>query len=87
MNLEDEGYFEIREIKGAGLCALMRFVFTIGLVVNIDDAGYERRCCYSELRDALDDINSWNGTGHPEGPWIKCKGIYGEISKEETIQS
>jgi len=85
MNYSEEGYFEIREIPGNGICALMRFVFTVGLVVKIDPTGYERRYCYSSLREAMDDINSWDGTGHPQGNWIKCKGSGIDISKSETI--
>jgi hypothetical protein len=66
-------YENLRTINGV-LCGTQKFVFTTGLVVGLDAAGYERRYCYEHGPDALAALEAWDGTGHPPGPWIKCKG-------------
>lgn len=73
--LRELGYFNLKIIDGV-VCGLSPFLFTVGLVVNIDKHGYERRYCYSELLDAKAALESWDGKDHPDGPWIKCKGRY-----------
>lgn len=78
--LKNEGYYEIKEIDGKGTCGLFRFMFTTGLVIGIDEIGYEGRYCYSTEREAIDAINSWKGLGDPPGLWIKYKGRTGERS-------
>lgn len=56
--LKKEGYIFIKEIPNRGICALRRFIYTIGLVYNLDEIGYEGRYCYSSLTDALDALNN-----------------------------
>jgi len=34
--LKSEGYRELREIEGKGICGLMKFVFTTGLVIGMN---------------------------------------------------
>ncbi len=48
--LKNEGYYEIKEIGDKGVCGLFRFMFTTGLVIGIDEIGYEGRYCYSTER-------------------------------------
>lgn len=67
------GYVGVRQIAGKW-CGLHPFLFTFGLVVGLSDEGYERRYCYERLSEAADALQTWDGTGHPNGPWIKCKG-------------
>ncbi len=81
--LETEGYYEIREIPGRGLCGLRDFIFTTGLVIGMNEDLYYGRYCYSNKEDALKALNEWNGEGDPEGPWIKYKGMPGERSNPE----
>lgn len=69
------GYTHQREINGQW-CGLYPFAFTIGLVVGINRFTYERRYCYEHLDDAAQALFEWDGTGHPGGPWIKCKGRF-----------
>jgi hypothetical protein len=71
--LHGEGYRLMRVIQGK-TCALQQFNFTIGLVVGLTFDGYERRYCFETVEDARDSLLSWDGTLHPPGPWIKCKG-------------
>ena len=72
--LEAQGYSAFRACGIAGLCALKRYNFTWGLTVNLDPVGYERRYCYETETDARAALEAWNGEGHPNGSWIKCKG-------------
>jgi hypothetical protein len=71
--LASQGYTDVRE-AGPSICALQRFNFTTGLVVGLGAEGYERRYCYEHEADARDALLAWDGSGHPSGPWIKCKG-------------
>ena len=72
--LESDGYFDIKEIPNRGIVALLRFVFTVGLVYGIDENGYVGRYCYPSLRDAKEGLNNWDGSNDPSGNWIKHKG-------------
>lgn len=81
--LDDNGYFEVREINGK-TCALLRMMFTVGLVYGIDEIGYEGRYCYERLADAKEALNTWDGQGEPTGPWIKHKGYKGDYSNPNT---
>jgi hypothetical protein len=81
--LQKEGYYSIREIPGQGLCGLMKFAFTTGLVIGMESWGYKGRYCYSSAADAQKELDEWDGIGDPEGPWIKYKGMEGE--RENTL--
>lgn len=76
LELQQLGYTDLRPIAG-NMCGLFRFMFTTGLMVGLDAAGYERRYCYERHEDALAALISWDGKGHPSGPWIKLKGVLG----------
>jgi hypothetical protein len=73
MNLHDLGYTHLRKINGQ-MCGLQQFMFTVGLMVGLDEKGYERRYCFERHEDAADALMRWDGNHHPDGPWIKCKG-------------
>lgn len=72
--LTKEGYTHLKYIDAQGICGLHRFVFTVGLVVGLHENGYKGRYCYENSFDAIQDISSWDGIGHPQGDWIKYKG-------------
>ncbi len=67
------GYTDLIHRNGV-LCGLHRYAFTTGLVVGLHECGHERRYCYEHAADARAALIAWDGTGHPAGPWIKCKG-------------
>jgi hypothetical protein len=73
-----EGYQFLRKLPSGEWAALMRFMFTMGLVVGIDLVGYRTRYCYEFDDEALDALLQWDGHGDPPGPWIKEKGREGE---------
>lgn len=68
--LEGQGYSNF-ENKDGRLCALYNFIFTVAIVVGIDENGYECRYCYGDLNQALSAYNDWNGIGDPEGYIVK----------------
>lgn len=65
--------YATRTINGVP-CGIFKFLFTWGLCVGIDQEGCEKRYCYEHATDAEAALMSWDGQGHPPGPWIKCKG-------------
>jgi hypothetical protein len=67
------GYLDLRTL-GREVCGIKRFNFTTALVVGLDATGYQRRYCYEHDVDARAALLQWKGDGHPDGPWIKCKG-------------
>lgn len=73
--LVEEGYTHLRQIPGRKYCGLHRMLFTWGLFYGMDQAGYQARYCYPDLRTAIDAINEWDGVNDPPGPWIKHKGL------------
>lgn len=72
--IAENGYYNIRVIEGKGVCGINRFMFTYGLVVNLDATGYSDRYCYHTEGEATEALSAWDGTGHPPGNWIKHKG-------------
>ena len=98
--LKEEGYWELKEFEEKGICGLMNFIFTVGLVVNIDEHSYSGRYCFERRADAIESFRNWDGKNDPPGNWIKYKGEGGErrnskyiqqkkydATKEETLQS
>lgn len=72
--LNKEGYIEVRKIKDKGLCGIMTMAFTTGLFYGLDFDGYKGRYCYQTAAQAFTGLITWDGKGHPKGPWIKHKG-------------
>lgn len=73
-DLEAMGYREIRPLPNGELAALFPFIFTVGIVVGLDDFGYRCRWCYDNYAVASAALAAWDGTEDPPGPWIKKKG-------------
>ncbi len=93
MNIDDlnkeikEQYTHMKHISGKGMCGIQRLLFTTGLVVGIDNIGYEGRYCYNTHNEAVKALDSFTEDDiYPEGDWIKYKGRTGEFNnpnKEE----
>jgi hypothetical protein len=81
--LRADGYFFLREIDGK-ICGLMKFAFTVGLMVNItlDEmfitpmSQYEYRFCYpyEKAQECLNDLTIYKYGVDPIGGWVKQKG-------------
>lgn len=68
------GYRAPRILDGK-VVAYHPFLYTVAIVVGITEEGnYSHRYCYTEFSDMLHAFVSWDGTGHPSGPWIVRKG-------------
>ena len=73
--LESYEYFNLKKIKGRGICGLQQYIYTVGLCYNLTEFGYEGRYCYPTKESAINAINNWNGKGDPQDEqWIKHKG-------------
>ncbi len=83
--LDENGYFEAREIEGHGICALEWFCYTVGIGCGIDETGRRYRYCYHNLLEAITAFQEWNGQGHPPGQWIKRKGGGEDLRNPETM--
>lgn len=78
--VENLGYTHIKQINGVW-CGLYRFIFTVGLVVDIDSIGYKYRYCFNNNSDAKKSLHKYENLNElPTGNWIKRKGIGGDIS-------
>lgn len=77
---EAEGYSQLREIEGLGICGIYPFMYTTAIVVGIDEYGYKYRYCYPKeyTLECLIALKVWDGKGDPQGRWIKQKGIGGD---------
>ncbi len=64
----------VAHIPGRNICYLAYMAFTVGLFYNADEQGYQARYCYHTLAEAREAFNTWDGTEHPPGNWIKRKG-------------
>lgn len=85
--LEMHGYLHVQEIPGRGICALCKYMYTVGIVWGLDDTGYKGRWCYSGLVQAAVALASWDGQGDPPLEWIKYKGEDGERTRATEEQT
>jgi hypothetical protein len=63
-----------RQVPGVGLCGVQPQIYTVALMVGLDEMGYRYRYCYPTYMDATLALHTWDGKGDPPGPWIKLKG-------------
>lgn len=73
-----EGYRHVRVMPTGEVVALWPFIFTVGLIVGIDETGYRTRFCYRNAREAMQAIYTWDGRGDPPGYWVKEKSRLGD---------
>lgn len=73
--LNEQGYFNLKVVDGK-ICGLMKFMYTIGLVVNIKEWDYEYRYCYpyANTAECLLDFGVYKYGVDPIGGWVKQKG-------------
>lgn len=56
---QEDGYFEWFITPNNKLGCLVRFIFTVAILENIDDIGYENRWCYGSLLEATVAKQDW----------------------------
>lgn len=79
-DLERDGYYNLREIEGRGICGNRKFMFTTAILFGLDEVGYRGRWCYGTSTEAEVALEHWSGLGDPPLNWIKYKGEGGERS-------
>lgn len=85
-----EDYTHLRWLKNDKgedvLCGLGRFIYTVGLVIGLDETGYFGRYCFEHHRDALEELLKLeklpSNLKEMGGNWIKFKG-YVEFANEK----
>jgi hypothetical protein len=68
------GYAYVCIFPTGEVAGLQRMLFTVGLMVGIDQYGYRTRFCYKTASEAIHAIQTWDGKGDPPGLWVKEKG-------------
>lgn len=64
--LEECGYFDLRYIDGIGICGLCRYIFTVGVLINITlENPYDVRFCFKDLLHARSFLKEWDGNTIP----------------------
>jgi len=71
-----------KEIDGQGICGIHKFMFTYGIVTDIQSYSYKGRWCYETLKEAQIALKNWDGKGDPPGLWRKYKGEGGEYGNK-----
>lgn len=85
--LTQEKYLHLRDVEGRGVCGVMKFMFTYGLVYGIDMMGYKGRWCFGSEIEAVYALDTWTGIGDPKGRWLKYKGEGGERTPDTSAHS
>lgn len=84
---KDNEYLYPVMTKHYGVICISKFLFTWGILVDIDETGYNRRYCYDSIEGCMTGYNLLQALDSSENPpfdppdpyWIKRKGIAGEI--------
>jgi hypothetical protein len=86
--LAETGILHVRKLPTGELAGVQRMMFTWGLMVGLDHAGYRTRFCYESCADAVAALESWDGSGWPPGYWVKQKpeDIHGPGSKDRFAE-
>ena len=83
-----QGYYHFRVVDGR-LCCLWRYLFTIGLIHDIDEDEYKGRWCFDSEKEAISVLDSLeeipDDRSKLPGKWRKYKGegedgTYHEVS-------
>ena len=70
----EQGYTAVRQLPDGRWIGVLKLIYTCGLVVGLDESGYQYRYCYHRYVDAVRDAERWDGVDDPPGPWVKLKG-------------
>lgn len=73
---KDNNYRYPKVIGDKGVCVIAPFIFTTAIMVGLSEHGYKQRYCFPNelINEVLIEFMRWDGTSHPRGQWIKCKG-------------
>ncbi len=71
--LKENDYYFLKVMPNGEIAGLHDYVFTVGLVVGLDEIGYRTRFCFDSASQAIVSLLNWDGKGFPPGWWIKQK--------------
>lgn len=63
--LEEQGYFNIM-LKNGEWTAMFQFAFSVAIVSELHQGGYNQRWCYHSPIVALQEFEKWDGKGEPQ---------------------
>lgn len=63
---EENGYLDLTDKGDAGLCGIVPLMFTMAIVADIGQYGYEDRWCYKSYKDAKAAFDAWDGADGTE---------------------
>jgi len=73
--LAEQGYTDIRPVRGMRWAGVKQFAFTHAIIVGQfgDCTGYDDRWCYHTAAEARAALDAWDGHGEPSG-WHRHPG-------------
>ena len=71
--LKMQGYYQIRMLDDGRVICLSDFMFTTGIIVDINRYGYSHRYCYKHRNDAIASIQKWDGKEDTLKGWVAKK--------------
>lgn len=78
LRLSGGSYSGLRWLEDGRLIGVTPFLFTYGLLVEINEKHYRDRYCFRTEQEALAAMRAWDGVGDPPGAWLVRKGLSGE---------
>lgn len=63
---EFDGYTDIVRKGDAGICCVVRYMFTYAILSDLNRCGYEGRWCFSSYEKALAALDAWSGADGTE---------------------
>jgi hypothetical protein len=85
LELEREGYKNIKHFDNGDTAAIMPLLYTTAIVAGINDCGYDDRWCYKTEKAAVDALNAWDGEGEPTG-WHRHPPSGRRVSEDGSIE-
>jgi hypothetical protein len=83
--LQENGYYGLKEIADGEYAGLLGFLFTTAIIKGFNEIGYTHRWCYHSAAEAIAELELWDGTGHPGGEWTRYLGPDGVIKRDEYV--
>lgn len=68
------GYQNLRLVNGRW-CGTQRFIYTVGVVLGLDETGYTNRFCFDTEQNAALFLKDWDGSTLPVVGDDGCKAI------------
>ena len=56
----------VSKVENGRVIGVVRFLYTVAIIADLDEYGYRNRWCYHDLVTCLGAFNDWDGVGEPE---------------------